>query len=166
MRFSMTHRFDCTPEQLWDIFESRRFDERLEEVSGVRREVLEEREEDGVIHKKLRCISLKELPGMMKKALGTEHLEFEQTNRLDRSQNILEWDVVTPFLTDRVDAGGTTRVKADGKGCARTIDGEISIQLPLVGKKMEKKLADNLRESYEKAAEIAREMLAEESLEA
>lgn len=159
MRFSMSHHFDCTPQELWDIFESREFDDRLEEETGVRREVLDERSVDGIIHKKLKCISLKELPAVMKKALGTDHLEFEQTNELDREASVLKWDVVTPFLTDRVDAGGKTRVEPSGEGCTRTIEGEITIRLPLVGKKMEKKLSENLRDSYEKAATIAREML-------
>ncbi len=168
MKFAMTHHFDCTPEELWEIFESREFDVRLEEETAVRREVLEESTDDnGVVNKKLRCISLKEMPGVMKKAIGSDHLEFEQTNELDLKESILKWEVVTPFLTDRVEAGGTTRVdEAEGGGCTRNIQGEINIKLPLVGKKMEKKLSENLSESYEKAAGIARAMIAERQEEA
>lgn len=162
MKISMDNQFECSPEVLWDIFEDPEFDRRLEEETGVRREVLESRtEEDGVEYKKLKCISLKEMPAMMQKALGTEQFEFEQENWLDRKAGILKWQVNTPFLTDRVDAGGTTRVEETANGSRRLVDGEIVIRLPLVGKKMEKKLSGNIQVSYEKAAAIAREMIKE-----
>lgn len=162
MKLKMINEFSCSPELLWEIFEDPEFDRRLEAETGVRREVIEEQEgEDGVLYKKLRCISLKDLPAMMQKALGTEHLEFVQENRLDLKKSELKWSVVTPFLTDRVDAGGTTRVEKTDTGSRRIVDGEILIRLPVVGKKMEAKLGGNIQESYEKAAEIARKMVAE-----
>lgn len=162
MKLKMINEFECTPEMLWEIFEDPEFDRRLEEETGVRREVLEARtEEGGVEIKKLRCISLREMPAVMKKVLGTEQFEFEQENRLDRKEGLLEWTVVTPFLTDRVDAGGTTRVEKTKSGSKRIVTGEIVIRLPVVGKKMEGKLAGNIEESYKKAADIARKMIQE-----
>ncbi len=162
MKLKMINEFSCSPELLWEIFEDPEFDRRLEEETGVRREVLEAREEDGgVLYKKLRCISLKELPAMMKKALGTEHLEFEQENHLDLQKSELRWVVNTPFLSDRVDAGGTTRVEATENGSRRVVTGEIVIRLPVVGKKMEQRLGGNIEESYQKAAAIAAKMVEE-----
>ena len=160
MKLKMVNEFACSPEVLWDIFESPEFDQRLEEETGVRREVLETRTEGDVEYKKLRCISLKEIPAMMKKALGTEQFEFEQENRLDRTKGVLEWKVNTPFLSDRVDAGGKTEVEAMEKGSRRIVTGDISIRLPIVGAKIEKKLSGNIEESYKKAAEIAHKMIA------
>ena len=162
MKLKMINEFSCSPELLWEIFEDPEFDRRLEEETGVRREVMEEKKgDDGVLYKKLRCISLRELPAMMKKALGTEHLEFEQENRLDLEKSELKWTVVTPFLSDRVDAGGTTRVEKTATGARRIVEGEIVIRLPVVGKKMEAKLGGNIEESYEKAAAIAKKMIEE-----
>ncbi len=159
MRFSMTHHFKCAPDDLWDVFAEPEFDRRLREETGVERELLEAKYEDGVQFERIRSVSNRELPAVMKTALGIERFEFEQQNRLDRSENILNWTVSTPFLSDRVDAGGTTRVEATDTGCTRIIDGQVDIRLPLVGRKMERKLLGNIRESYEKAARIAADLL-------
>ena len=97
----------------------------------------------------------------MKMALGIEHFEYVQEQRLDRQENTLDWKVETPFMTDRVDASGVTRVEVTDRGCRRQVDGEIRVRLPLMGKKMEQKLAERLQTSYEEAVDIAREMLEE-----
>lgn len=163
MKIKMINDFACSPEMLWEIFESPEFDERLEKETGVRREVLKSSQKGDVEYKKLKCISLREIPAMMQKALGTEQFEFEQENELDRKKGVLTWTVTTPFLSDRVDAGGTTRVEATAEGSRRILSGEISIRLPLVGGKIEQKLGGNIEESYKKAAEIAHAMIAERS---
>src|SRR5690625_4841246 len=159
MKLKMVNEFACEPRLLWEIFDDPEFERRLEEETGVRREGLEVREEGGISIKRLRCISLKEMPAMMKKALGVEQFEFEQENRFDAAAGLLTWTITTPFLTDRVEAGGTTRVKETAGGCLRTIEGKIEIRLPIVGKQMEKRLAQNVEESYQKAAEIAATMI-------
>ncbi len=165
MRFTMSHEFRCPPEKMWEVYEDDEFERRLQEATQVRREVLEEREEDGVQIKRLRCVAEKELPKPMKMALGIEQFEYEQEQRLDRKENLLEWKVVTPFMTDRVHAAGTTRVEPTERGCRRKVEGDIQVRLPLVGKKMEQNLARRLQTSYEEAVDIAREMLEEEGTE-
>lgn len=164
MKFTMTHTFDCPAELLWEIFDDPEFDRRLEAATGVRREVLESGTEGDVETKLLRCISLKEMPAMMAKALGTESFEFEQSNALDRKKGELVWKVKPAVLADRIDAQGVTRVRPGGPGCVRTIEGEITIRIPLVGKKMEGKLSENIKSSYEEAARIAGEMVKERGL--
>ncbi|TXD37215.1 DUF2505 family protein [Lujinxingia vulgaris] len=164
MKFTMTHRFDCPAELLWDIFDDPEFDRRLEEATGVRREVLDSATEGAVETKRLRCVSLKEMPAVMSKALGTESFEFEQTNALDRQKGEMVWKVKPAVLADRIDAQGVTKVAPEGSSCVRTIEGEIVIRIPLVGKKMEGKLTENIKSSYEEAARIAREMVKERGL--
>lgn len=161
MRFTMTHHFACSPQRMWEIYEDDEFERRLQEATQVRREVVVEEDNDGVLKKRLRCVAQKELPTPMKVALGIERFEYVQEQRLDRETNTLEWDVETPFMTDRVDASGVTRVEVTDGGCERRVDGEIRVRLPLVGKKMERKLAERLQTSYEEAVDIAREMLEE-----
>jgi hypothetical protein len=163
MRFTMTHDFDCDPQTLWDIFESPEFDKRLERESQVRREVLNKSTEGDLEVTHLLCTSLKEMPAPMAKALGTKSFVFEQVGKLNRKANVLRWEVIPSVLKDRISASGTTRITPRDSGCTRTIEGEISIRLPIVGKAMEEKLAGNVQESYARAAEIARTMIAERS---
>lgn len=162
MKLSISNHFDCDPETLWSVFNSDAFNERLDAQSGVRRDVVATRNEGGIEVTELRCVSKKELPGFMAKALGSKSLEYMQTSRFDPKTNRLEWSVDPTVLSDRVTAKGTTVVTPQGDGCLRQIEGEITVRLPLVGKKIEQKLMEEIGSSYERAAEIAAEMIAEQ----
>lgn len=162
--FMVTDEFDCSPDRLWEIMESsEEFERRLEEATEMRREIVEEdRRGDEVWSRRVRCVSLREIPAMMQKALGIEQFEYDLEQRVDRREDLVEWTLETPFMTDRVDARGTTSVEETDEGCRRTVQGRVDIQLPMVGAKMETKLVEKLRESEQKGAEIAREIATEE----
>lgn len=159
MHFSMTHHFDDSPEQLWDIFDRSDFEQRLGEMTDTKREILETRTDDGVEITRIRSVARRELPAVMKRALGIDRFQYEQEQRLDRRADTLEWTVQTPFLTDRVTARGTVRLESTDAGCTRIVEGEVHVQLPLVGKKMERKLAEKIRNSHEQAAGLAEQLL-------
>ncbi|MFU8803870.1 MAG: DUF2505 domain-containing protein [Bradymonadaceae bacterium] len=167
MRFTMSHEFSCEPPILWDIFFGHdEFERRLEEATDVRREVLRHEMQDGVEYSLIRCSSKRNLPAPMAKALGMKTFVFDQENWLDRDKNTLRWKVILPVMTERVRAEGTTVVTPSESGCVRTIDGEIEVRIPLVGGKMEQKVAQSVQDSYARAAEIARELLLAEKLPA
>jgi len=154
--------FECDPETLWALFnDDAEFNERLEAASGVCREVVERHDEGDVQVWRLRCASKKELPKFMAKALGAKHLTYDQVSRFDRARNELQWDVVPTLLSDRVTATGVTRlIPGDGE-CERVIDGEITVRIPLIGGRIEKKLVEEIQGSYEKAAQIAADLIDE-----
>lgn len=161
MKFSMQHQFECSPERLWEVFQSPAFEALLEERTRVRRETLWKREEGGQEVSRILCASLREMPAPMAKALGTSNFRFEQENRFDRARDILHWKVIPTVMADRVEASGTTRVQAlSGGGCVRTVEGMMEVRLPLVGKAIEQKLGEQVQQSYEEAASIARELIA------
>lgn len=162
MQFSITDQFDCSPQRLWELLEDdEEVARRLQETTQERRELVEQDTDNGVEHLRIRCVSMREIPAMMQKALGIERLEYERDQRLDRDAGVMNWEVTTPFLTDRVDVTATTRVSATDDGCRRVVEGQVDIQLPLVGKKMEGKLADRIRDGEQAAGRIVRELLDE-----
>lgn len=163
MNYVVTDEFDCSPEELWELLEdNEEFTRRLEQQIEETRQTEQRHTEDGEEVRRIRCISRRDIPELMKKALGIERLEYEREQRLDRGRGVMHWEVTTPFLAERVDATGTTRVEVHDGGCRRRVTGQVEIQLPVVGSKMEGKLADKLREADEAAAAIAREMLDEQ----
>jgi len=161
MKLSIRNSFPCDPATLWEVFDSAEFDKRLEAQSGVRREVISESQDGEIGVRVLRCISKKELPGFMAKAMGSKNLEYTQTSRFDPKTNSLEWNVVPTVMADRVTAKGHTTVTPSGSGCDRHVQGEITVRLPLVGKRIEKKLMEEIGSSYERAAEIANALIRE-----
>lgn len=161
MRFELKHTFDCTPEELWAITDDPSFEARVAEVSDATREIVELREDDGVRYKKVRITVNRDLPPPMRKAIGADHISYDQKTTRKLDSNRLEWSISPMVLQGRFKGEGTTRVRAIGNSCERVIAGELTIRVPIIGPKMEKKLVDDVSASYDRAAGVIREMLAE-----
>ena len=162
MRVSLTHRFPCSPEKLWDVFDSDAFEERFGAVAGVTREITEDSVVDGVAIRRRKCTMTDPIPGVVARFLGSDRFEWDEEARLDRKRNRLEWVIELPAaIRYRVQAKGTTRVRPDGDGCVRTINGDIVVRVPVIGGRVEAAVAKNVSESYEKAAAIALDLLKE-----
>lgn len=161
MKLHQRHEFDTDAAGLWELFNSDAFESRLEEVSGVRMRTLEVREEGDIEVRTIESVSKKELPGFMASALGAKHLTYTQTNRLDRKANRLQWKVVPMALADKVTAEGTTVVTEQDGRSVREIEGEITVRIPLIGGRIEKAILQEVERSYDRAAKLAQQILAE-----
>ena len=71
MKLRLSQRFECRAAELWDVFYDPEFERRLKEVSGVDRELLEQREEGGLTIVRRRVVSERKLPTVMAKAFKT-----------------------------------------------------------------------------------------------
>lgn len=149
------------PATAWEIFESKAFEDRLEEATDLVCEVLEERHEGGVKIKKLRYRSKRELPKMVAKALGSKNLTYEQVNSFDAEKSELRWDVYLPVMSDRVTVGGTTRISDAPGGAKRVVDGEINVRVRLIGGQIEKVVVAEFERSMGRAVDLARQIHAE-----
>jgi hypothetical protein len=146
----------------WELFESARFRDRLAEQTGLRAELLWEREEGGVIVRRLKYISSRELPSVAAAALGSRHLAYEQTNRLDLAGSKLDWVIELPLVADRVSVSGVTTMVAVTEGCKRKVEGRIDVRMPFIGGQIEGFVAADFEKSMARVVELAREMLRSE----
>lgn len=160
MRFRLAHRFDCTPTELWSITDDEAFEQRLGKASDSKREKVEDDVTDGVRVVRRRITLQRELPGPMRRVVGSNSISYDQITRRAEGANTLEWEIEPMVLQGRFVGRGTTRVVETATGCERIIEGELTIKVPIVGAKMEKRLVDDVSASYEQAAGIIREMLA------
>lgn len=161
MKIHFRHAFDCRPDQLWKILDDPAFDQRLERVSNVRR-IQTFREDDGEVMRTVHeCVSLHELPAYAARALGSKRLVYDQHNTLTRSTNEMRWGIVPRMLTDRIEAGGVTRIFEEGDKTIREVHGEIVVSVPLIGRRLEKLLKGKVETSYENAAGAMRQYLQE-----
>jgi len=153
--------FPASPSTVWDTFNDPVFEKRLEEQSGIQYKMLSEATENGIEVRKLQCIAKKELPKVIAKTLGADRLSYTQVNRLDRSKDRLEWEVIPMAMADKVVAKGiTTMVFKDGRSY-RVVNGEITVKIPLVGGAIEKAIVSEVETSFVKAAEVALKLMQE-----
>lgn len=163
MKLNLRHDFACDAGTLWRLTDSDTFETRLAEASNTDRELVESREENGVQYRRRRISVRRELPGPMRKVLGSDTIRYDQETWRKEGENTLRWKIIPMVLEGRFHGEGVTRIEPlPGGGCARIIEGDLTIRVPLIGGKMEQKLADDVAQSYGRAAEILRDMLAAE----
>jgi hypothetical protein len=151
------------PATAWDLFESDDFRARLRDRAGVTSEVVWSRTEGATIVRRMRFQSGTELPSMVAKLLGTNHLRYEQENRLEPAASRLSWTVHLPVLSDRVKVAGATTIFPDPEGCRRVLDGVCEVKVALIGGQIEKAVVGEFQKSMARAVEIVREMIEERS---
>ena len=165
MRLSMTHRFPCTPEELWAVFDHPTFNPRMSEITGVQRELLAETNDERGYYGKWRVIANTEIPAVMQKVIGADRVSYEQESRRAKGSNTLAWSIVPMVLAKQFTGNGTTTVRAAEGGSERLIEGELVVRVPVLGKQMETKLVESVEKSYAQAAELALTMLRERAAE-
>ncbi len=161
MRFELKHTFTCDAATLWSITEDPEFERRLGELSQSTREIIELRDEAGERYALKRITLQRELPGAMKKVIGGEQITYDQETWRPTDGNKLRWKISPKVLAGRFVGEGTTRVREVGEKCERIISGDLQVNVPIVGRKMEKRLVADVSASYERAAGLLQQMLAE-----
>ena len=164
MKLDVRHSLPCSPEQFWDLFWDPEFERRLDSSASIHREMLELNPEvDGVQTWRIRFTPERELPRAVAKLIGNSKLVYDQESRLDRGAGILEWRVIPQVLADKVTAQGTMRIVPAPGGCERIVTGEVSVRVPMLGGRIEKTILSNVTDSYDRAAEVIAELVAERS---
>jgi len=145
----------------WQLFDSPTFRERLDARARLHTEVVDEHSEGAVVRRTLRIRSLKELPGIAARALGTRYLTYDMSTRFDPARSRLEWSVRLPVLTDRVSVSGATRIEDRPHGSCRIVEGEVEIRLPVIGGRCERIVVSEFQRSMGAASTVARELILE-----
>ncbi|NJN64882.1 MAG: DUF2505 family protein [Acidobacteria bacterium] len=162
MRLEIRHEFRCAPEVFWQVFWDPEYDRLLDEAAGTTRTVVREWEEGG----KRRWISRFEADAAKSdpqaRLLGGDLLDYEQENSFDERAGVLEWRVI-PHLgiaKAALEARGVLYVTPAAAGCARIVEGEIKVSIPLVGARLEAAIHGHVLQSYERSAATIAELIA------
>ena len=109
---------------------------------------------------RIRFTPEQELPSAVASLIGSKKLVYEQENKYDPGNGVLQWEVVPSFLPGKLQARGTVRVEDLGDGrCAQIIDGDIAVKVMLIGGQIEKAVVAEVEKSWERTAETGREWL-------
>lgn len=151
MKLKVRYDYPCTPERYWEMYWDEGFDAKLQQNSTVKREVLSESDEDGVLNRRLRFTPDAELPGPVAKIIGTKKLVYEQDNAWDRAASTMTWKVLPTFISsDKFNAEGTFKVVPKAGGCQLQIDGDIDVKIRFIGGQVEKQVVAQIEDAYAK----------------
>ncbi len=153
--FRFEHEFRGSVARYWELF----FDDDVQRAQfervGVKVfEILERVDTGDTITRRLHVVPKRDIPAVIKKVTGASLGYTEQTT-LYRRRNVADTVVVPTTLGGRTVIGGQHTVTELGDGrFVRAFVGAITIAVPLVGKKIEKAIFEDMERSYADGAKI------------
>ena len=164
MKFEVTHTFPLSPETCWKELFSPEYEAANDAEIGLVKEIQSDQMENGVRVRRLVVQSGKELPRAVAAVLGSAHLVYESVETYTPDDLSLHWTVEPRGVGRKVQANGTYEIRATEAGCERLVKGEIRVAIPIVGGKIEKAVAEELRSSYGCGATFAMRWLENKNL--
>ncbi len=155
MKFHVVHTFPVSARRYWDATDTPSCNAAIDGATKIKRELLEERTRPGRRFQKVRSVPDRKLPGVVATAIGSDRLVLIQDQDFDDDKLVLSFRATPEArkVANKVRCQGTLTVRDRGDGtCERVVKGEISVAIPLVGRKIEKQVVDQLSDGYEKNA--------------
>jgi hypothetical protein len=162
------HPFNCSEATFWDqVFLNLEFNERLfkgELKFPGWREISSEERGDA-IHRVVEVVPyVGELPGPLKALVG-EGIGYRERGVLERAARRYRVEVIPNKMADKLKISVEMSTVPDGEQrCRRRAHAECSARIPFVGGMLEKRLLDDLAQSYARAADFTNRYVAEKGL--
>jgi len=155
-QINVVHDFPgISPDRWFEIYLDDGFNEELERRLDVKsRKVLESKQDGDIVRRRVKMEP--NVPGMFQKFVKDGmSIEEQSTVYLDRHH--VDWTTIPSMGGDKFKSSGTLEVAAQGDGCRRTLKGTVEVKIPLMGKKIEKKILETIHQSYEIATALMKD---------
>ena len=167
-RFTLVHEFECSPETFWNKVN---FDKEmnqkmfLEALGFPKYELLELRESDTEIFRRVVTAPKIDLPGAIRKLVGS-NFHYNEEMRYDRKTGIATFKTIPSTLAEKFLSEGTMRMEALGPNrCRRTTDFRVEAKIPLLGGTIENITEKTVRDGYDKGAVFMNKWIREKGLD-
>lgn len=156
-------KFTCTPEALYALLSDDAFDSSLMEALDMGKESLGHKALDSGDEYKIRLTNPEEVPVIAKKFIG-DKLSYVELRRWNNQELSNEWTIEPETKGVTVLAKGTTKIYAVDGGCVRKTEGSISVNLPLIGKKIEEMVLKGIVDTFRKNTDFCTKYIAENGI--
>jgi hypothetical protein len=162
--FEIVHDVDCDVSRYWDVFFDEAYNQAIYAKVGVKERIWLDgpNDHDGGRKRswKLRIMPTRDLPEVVKKIVKGD-LGYVETSTLDLDTNIIHVKIEPTLFTDRTTFRAEYRITPLGPGrLRRTFEGDIHVDWPLVGRKIEAFILSDVERSYETVARLTSEWCA------
>jgi hypothetical protein len=160
--FKIVHDVGCDLSRYWDVFFDDAYNDALYKKVGVKERIWLEppRDEGHLRHFKLKIMPTRDLPEVVKKVIRGD-LGYVETSTLDRSTNTIHVHIAPTLFTERTKFNAEYKIESLGPGKVRRIfEGDLTVEWPLVGRKIEQFILSDVERSYVIAAQHTTEWCA------
>ena len=161
--YEIADEFDVDVEGFWAMFFSDEYNDALWPAIDVERTQAEFRREgegdDEVIHRVVDLVPQRDVPAALKKIVKGA-IGYQERNVFRRRDNTMEVVTIPTFFSDRFESTGTFKVVPAGEGrCRRVYAGKVACSVPLVGRKVERIVVDEVEQSYTRSTAFTRKWI-------
>lgn len=151
----LEHRIDAPLEIVEAASNDPRFAERLNSLPNVAERTVTSREDrpDGSIDRVVRYRFSGPVPTPVAKAIG-DVISWDEVGRFDPERHEWRFEIRPHVLEDRITCHGRYAFESDEDATLRTVDVDVKVGVPLVGRRVEKIIADSLRANMNAEADL------------
>jgi hypothetical protein len=153
-RATLTHEIQCSADDFWKVFFDREFVVTLfkDALKFSDFEILEQKESDAEILRRVRGRPRMNMPGPVQKVLG-DRFGYEEEGRFDRKSKVWTWRMKPNALGDKLRHTGSLRVEAiDAGRCRRIAELELEAKVFGVGGLIESSAEKDMKEGWDQSA--------------
>jgi hypothetical protein len=163
VRFAIDQRLAAPLQPVEDAFVDPTFLERLAELPKLGRPQLLEQHTDGeVVHQDVRYFFAGELNSAARRVVDPARLSWIERSALDRRTHRTTIEILPDHYADRLSCGGIIRLEAAGEAATRRVfEGDLTVRVLLVGRKVESAIVSGMREHADLEAQIVERWVSE-----
>jgi hypothetical protein len=158
LNLTLRHEFDCTTDMFWTIFFDKDFNLALfrDTLDFSRFEVLEQRETDKEIIRRVSASPKLDVPAPVAKLLGPG-FSYVEEGTFDRASKRWQWKTIPSAMKDKLRQTGTVVAEEAGESrCRRVAHIEAEAKIFGIGGMVESTLEKSLRAGWDKSADFMR----------
>lgn len=151
-KFTLEHCFPSISRQKFEAFLNHpTLNELLKKSLDFKERELVKKTElnNGSIEWQFKVKKVGDMPSGIKKIMGDNTIGWIEISRFDPKDHCIYWRIEPAVKNLPFTGHGVWRLKEKGQGCERTIEGEVSVGLPLIGKIAESFIVNELKKVYE-----------------
>ncbi len=164
-RHELVHEINCSAARMWELFFDDAFNVEMycEGLSFPKCDIVEKREQNGVLHRRMVMIPKVEVPRPLAALFG-DRVGFEEIGDWDRAKPVYRWKLILAALGDKVQIDGTMRLVDLPNGhCSRKTEFGAESKVFGLGGLIAKTSADNVIAGWNSSAKWINGWLARQS---
>jgi hypothetical protein len=117
------------------------------------RVLLSQEERDGGVVRRVRCVLEGDLGGPVKAMLGDADPAWIEQSVWAPEDTTWTWTILPEVAAGLISARGSLALHPDGEGTTRAVTGDVRVNVPFVGGRIEQTIVDGVKQSYDEEAE-------------
>jgi hypothetical protein len=162
VQFAIEQRLRAPLDQVEDAFVDPAFLDRLAELPKLGRpQLLEQHTVGDVVHQDVRYFFAGELNSAARRVVDPARLSWVERSTFDRRSHRTAIQILPDNYAERLACTGTIRLEPTDEGALRVFEGDLTVRVLLVARKVESAIVSGMREHAQLEAQIVERWVSE-----